>query len=612
MRRLNVWGLVGSFTAAMLTAACLLPVEFSSAISAAEKPVKAKVIAKKAAAAKGEAEKSPKKPAILAAVPHGKPATKIKSEVSSVPEAPVKLPSEIYSTGYAGSYVDLVKFINESVRSGWQDNNVAPSAVADDGEWVRRVHLDIVGRIPDLETVEDFMADKAKDKRAKLIEDLLEDPAYIRNFTTIWTNNLIGRSTRGRNQLNRPALEKFLRMSFAKNRAWKDIVYDLVSAEGHYDENGAVNFLLAHLNDGAVPATAITARLFLGMQIQCTQCHKHPFNDWKQDQFWEFNSFFKQARRQEYRKYDEKTGRMVIDFVELTSNNFEGAVFFEQRNAEMKVAYPKFNGSEVEPGAATNRRKELAKLMTTGEKPQIAYAMVNRMWGHFFGYGFTKPIDDMGPHNAPSNPALLERLTEEFVKSGYDLKQLCRWIANSEAYNLTSKFNAKNTRDNPPGGETPLFSHVYLKSMSPEQLYDSLIVATAAHKSGQSNWEQAEKKRQEWLRQFFTAFGTDENDESTTFDGTIPQALMLMNGELIKNAVSNANGSLLHTVLTDKSPGGESGKVKKLYLATLCRVPSRKEITTAQKILGGPRPSVEAFEDLFWALLNSNEFIFNH
>lgn len=518
-----------------------------------------------------------------------------------------KLPEKVYSTGYAGSYTELVDFINQQIRAGWQENVLTPSEVAEDTEWVRRVHLDIVGHVPDLETVEKFLADKSKDKRTKLIEQLLDDPGYVRNFTAIWTNNLIGRGTPRR--VSRKGLEKFLRESFAKNRAWSDIVVDLLSAEGHFEENGAVNFLLAHLNDGAVPATAISARLFLGVQVQCTQCHNHPFNDWKQDQFWEFNSFFKQAVKVEHEKYNEKTGRMDFDYAELKSKDFEGPVYFERRNGLMQVAFPKFEGVEVDPGAKTNRRKALAKIVTTGEHTLLADAMVNRMWGHFFGYGFTKPIDDMGPHNSPSNPVLLERLSSEFVKSGYDLKQLVRWICNSEAYNLTSQFNSKNQSDNPPAGETPMFSHLYVKSMTAEQLYDSLIIATAAHRSGRSSWEQAESQRQKWLQQFVIAFGTDENDEGSSFDGTIPQALMMMNGELIQNALNGAKGSLLNTVLSGK--GKDIDKIKLLYLATLSRYPSSREVQAARKVLRGDS-RLEAFQDLYWALLNSNEFIFNH
>jgi hypothetical protein len=523
---------------------------------------------------------------------------------------PVKLPAETYSTGYQGDSSELLAFINAQVRQGWVDNGISPSAPADDGEWLRRVHLDIVGRIPDLEAVQKFLADKDPAKRAKLIDRLLDDPGYARNLTTIWTNNLIGRSTP--RDIDRPALQKFLRESFGRNRGWNEIVYDLLAAEGNSNENGATNFLLAHLNDGAVPATAISARLFLGMQVQCTQCHNHPFTaEFKQNMFWEFNSFFKQARREQVRKYNEKTGRMDVDHLVLTSRDFSGPVYFERRNGLMEVAYPKFNGIEVDPEGTTNRRVEFARLVTRKDQPQLARAMANRMWGHFFGHGFTTPVDDLRPDVAISHPALLERLTVEFVNSNYDLKQLIRWITNSEAYNLSSRFNGKsNEEDNPANGKMPLFSHMYLKSMTAEQLYDSLIIATNAHKSGSGNWEKAEAKRQEWMQQFVKTFGTDENDESSSFDGTIPQALMMMNGELIHDALSGAKGSVLAEVMHEK--GSPAEKIKQLYLTALSRPPSSREIQTANRVMKFARAPAEAYQDLFWALLNSNEFILNH
>ncbi len=534
-----------------------------------------------------------------------KPAAAPKAEAAP---KPVKLPEKVYSTGYTGSAEELIGFINTSIRQGWTENNIGPSDVADDAEWMRRVHLDILGHIPEAEKVEKFLADKDKAKRSKLIDELLDDPAYVRNFTTIWTNLLIGRQTPDR--ISRSGLQKFLRESFAKNKGWDKIVYDLVSAEGHFEENGAANFLMAHLNDGAIPATAITARLFLGRQVQCTQCHNHPFNDWKQEQFWEFNSFFKQATKREVEKYNEKTGRMDFDYAVLEKGDAPGDNFFEKRNGLMQVAYPTFNGTRVED-LNTDRLKELAKLMTSGEKPEIAEAMANRMWGHFLGYGFTKPVDDMGPHNAASHPALLERLGSEFAKSGFDLKQLIRWICNSEAYNLTTRFGETNKKDNPAAGETPQFSRVYLKSMNAEQLYDSLIIATNAHKSGQSSWEQSESKRQEWLQQFVLAFGTDENDEATTFDGTIPQALMMMNGELVRSALSGQKGSTLGDILNDPR-GKEGDKIRRLYHATLGRNPTTREASAAKKLMGQSKSPVEGYQDLYWALLNSNEFIFNH
>jgi hypothetical protein len=346
------------------------------------------------------------------------------------------------------------------------------------------------------------------------------------------------------------------------------------------------------------------------MQVQCTQCHNHPFNEWKQNAFWEFNGFFKQVRRDQVRKYNEKTGRMDVDYLVLAPQDVGGGVFFERRNGLMEVGYPKFNGADINSEMGVNRRAELGRLIAQGDRTLLADAMVNRMWGQFFGYGFTKPVDDMGPHNPPSHPVLLERLSVDFVKARYDVKRLIRWIANTEAYNLTSRFNGKaNEKDNPALGEMPLFSHLYLKSMSAEQLYDSLIVATNAHKSGGGNWEQAEGRRQQWMQQFVRTFGTDENDESTSFDGTIPQALMMMNSELIRSALAGAKGSVLYQVMNDKAAPAE--KIRLLYLATLSRAPSSREIQTANRILQSAQ-AAEAYQDLYWALLNSNEFILNH
>jgi hypothetical protein len=532
------------------------------------------------------------------------------SEPASEKASPgVRLP-EVFSTGYTGKGVELIGFINQQVRQVWSENGVTPSEPADDAEFCRRVHLDIVGHIPDVDAVSRFLADKERDKRARLIDELLESPGYVRNFTTIWTNLMIGRLSGPQDRISRKGMQKFLRESFRKNRPWSEMVYDLVSAEGHFEENGATNFLLAHLNDGAVPATAITAKLFLGIQVQCTQCHNHPFNDWKQNQFWEFNSYFKQADKREVEEYDPRTGREEFKYAELVNKEFSGPVFWETRAAEMKVSYPKFNGVEIPDGSSTNRRLELARLMVSGEKPQIADAMVNRMWGHFFGFGFTRPVDDMGPHKTPSHPELLDRLAVEFVKSNYDLKHLIRLICNSEAYNLTSRFNARNLSDNPAAGEIPLFSHMYMKSLTVEQLYDSLIIATNAHKSGRGNWEQAEAQRQAWLQQFVVAFGTDENDESTSFEGTIPQALMMMNGDLVGDALKGGKGTLLGDVFAvSKNP---DQAVRLLYLATLSRNPKPRELQTIRSYSRYYPNTNEWLQDTYWALLNSNEFIFNH
>ena len=513
-----------------------------------------------------------------------------------------------------GAEVPLGEFIDQQIRQGWQDNEIEASVAATDEEWVRRIYLDLLGRIPTMEEARKFLADESPRKRSVLVEELLEHEDYVRNFTTVWSNNCIGRGAPQR--VSRTGMEKFFREAFARNRPWNEIVVDIVTASGHYEENGAVNYTLAQMQnaDEGVQLTAMTARLFLGLQVQCTQCHNHPFNKWQQDQFWEYNSFFRQVGKIDHRKLDPNTGRMVDDYSEVVWQEFSGPVYYEKRSGVMQVAYPRFEGKEVDPGVGVDRRVEFGKLITQsqdGAPPQIAQAMVNRTWSHFFGYGFTRPVDDMGPHNPASHPELLERLSREFVAANYDVKELIRWIVSSEAYALTSQYGDKNKIDDPGAGEVPLFSHMYLKSMQAEQMYDSLIVASNAHKSGQGGWGAQEEQRRRWMQQFVVAFENDENDESTTFNGTIPQALMMMNSELMEKACSVDRGSFLFESMS--SPGNEAQKIQELYLAALSRNPTKSEMGKVQKMLksyGNQR--LMGYQDLFWALLNSNEFVFIH
>ncbi|HCS55247.1 DUF1549 and DUF1553 domain-containing protein [Rubinisphaera sp.] len=502
----------------------------------------------------------------------------------------------------------VVEKIDTLIRQSWEDNEVSPSQAADDITWLRRVYLDTVGHIPPLNVVEEFVKNKDANKYQQAVDTMLDGDSYVNNWTTIWTNLLIGRQTPDRT--SREGMQKFLREAFAKDRPWDDVVYDILTAEGHFEENGAVNYLLSQMTmrDEGVQATAKTTRLFLGTQVQCTQCHNHPFNDWQQSQFWEFNSFFRAARRIDHDKIDPNTGQEVDDYSELTTNDFSGPVFFEKRSGLMQVAYPKYFGKDVEFDNGKSRQKVLADAIVSDDNHQMARAMVNRMWGHFFGYGFTRPVDDMGPHNPASHPILLEHLTESFVASDYNMKMLVRWITSSEAYRLSSEFNPKNEMDNPAAGEMPLFSHMYIKSMEAEQLFDSLMVASNASGMNRANYAQAMRQRNEWLQQFVTTFGTDENDEATTFNGSIPQALMMMNGELVDTAVKCDPGTLLHQVVTADEK--DSKKVQLLYLAALGRNPSGRDLAAVKKLMQISGNPIMAYQDLYWALLNSNEFIF--
>lgn len=519
--------------------------------------------------------------------------------------------------GAGGSTETVVANIDRLILAGWADNEVSPSARADDSEWLRRVYLDTVGHIPSADEVRRFLADRRPDKRAVVVDTLLDDEDYIRHWTTVWTGLLIGRSNP--REVNRPALQKYLRESFAENRGWDDIVTDFIAAEGRHDENGATNFLLAHVNNQAVPATAITGQVFLGLQLQCTQCHNHPFNNHKQDEFWAFNSFFKQIK---VRDQPISTNPRVRE-VALINTREGGATFYETRQGVMKAVFPSFEGRTIDADDDVDRRSELAKLMTSGESPQIARAFVNRMWKHYFGAAFTPQVDDMGPHVAVSHPELLDELSRQFVRSGYDAKQLVRWICNSEAYNLTSRFNSDsgNSADDPSLGNQPLFSRVYVKQMTVEQLFDSLLIATQAHEVFGSTWQSVEEHRQNWLQQFVMAWNTDENDEADLFDGTIPQALMMMNGELVDLALESNRSTLLNKVA--RSDASEKEKIETIALAALSRMPSRQESAAVRKLIreSASRSSSptdkqlamrSGLQDLFWACLNSNEFILVH
>jgi hypothetical protein len=516
--------------------------------------------------------------------------------------------------------------INRLIRQGWLDNEIKPSETATDGEWCRRIHLDLIGRIPSYRELTAFVDDKSSDKRQALVSKLLSDPyadEYARNWTTLWTNILIGRNggTERRSLTSRDGMQRYLRKTFLENRPYDRMVGDLISAEGttkpgHPKFNGATNFLAMKLMDSATQATAKTSQIFLGMQVQCTQCHNHPFNQAKQNQFWEMNAFFRQTVA--LRRFGGKDGR-DIDHVQLTDQDFAGedrrpeaaAIFYELRNGLTKVAFPRFvDGQEIGRSGyvdQVNRRKELAKLVV--KSPNLARTIVNRTWAHFMGYGFTKPIDDMGSHNQPTHPELLDALAKSLRNQEYDLKQLMRWIVMSEPYSLSSRMTKDNATDDPSLGEPPMFSHFYMRQMRAEELYESLLVATRADKT-KSSGEQ-EKTKKAWLKQFVIAFGNDEGAEMTTFNGSIPQALMMMNGDLIKQAVNTKTGSFLQQVAGSKLTPAK--KINYLYMAALARKPRQSDVQMANLMLKArDGDTAAAMQDIWWVLLNSNEFILNH
>jgi hypothetical protein len=527
--------------------------------------------------------------------------------------------------------IPQVKFINEQVSAGWADAKLKPSDAASDQEWCRRVHLDIIGRVPTVRELQDYVADSSPTRRAQLVNRLLGDEyidEYARNWADVWTTVLIGRSTENDN-VNRSGMRQWLRRSFSKNIPYDRFVSELVTASGvnkagEKGFNGATNFLSGKLDENGIQATAKTAQVFLGLQVQCTQCHNHPFNKGKQNQFWEFNAFFRQARA--LRKFEETRDVQAIELVDEDwagegGNAAQAELYYELRNGQMKVAYPVFiDGTTVDPTGylpaklddgteyGLNRRQSLARLIV--DSPLMPKAAVNRIWSHFFGYGFTRPIDDLGEHNAPSHPELLDGLGERFREQSFDTKELIRWITLSHAYSLSSRITKGNAADDPAIGEKPKFTHFYLRQMRPEELYQSLLAATEADQAEEKG-EAAARKKDEWLSQFIIAFGTDEGDEATTFNGSIPQVLMMFNGDLVKTATSTGKGGFLDRVATSDLTNAQ--RIDALYTAALARKPTRKEIKIANQMMVARKgDALGALQDIWWAVLNSNEFIINH
>jgi hypothetical protein len=522
------------------------------------------------------------------------------------PAAAEAKPTPLKPTIERTSVPSRLGYIDEHLQKAWEAAGVRPSNPCTDAEFLRRAFLDLLGRVPNVRDAQAFLESKEPTKRGKLIDYLLAHPDYSKNFGLVYTNLLVGRSDRDR-QIDRAALTAWLRKQFSENRPWNETAFELISAKGSNKENGAVNFSLAHFADEKVNLTSFTTRIFLGQQIQCTQCHDHPENSWKQQDFWGINAFYRGTRSRPVERVDD-TGAVVNDGMEVYDEPTDEWARFENRKAIVGVVPPTYlDGRRISPGTDVDRRTELGKLITEPENDQFARAFVNRMWGHLLGRGMVHPVDDFGDHNPAATPELLDRLAADFRESGYDVKALIRWITACKAYNISSATTRQNQQDE------RLFSHYSLKPLTPEQLFDSLLTATSAHTTAGAVSDQL---RANWARQFTVTFGNDEATETSTFQGTIPQALMMMNGELMAKATGGKSGSFLGYVLEQAQLQRKTSPVRfavdQIYLAALGRYPTPAELKRASAFLDDAENKLEVIQDLFWSLLNSSEFILNH
>ena len=509
--------------------------------------------------------------------------------------------------GLARDAQALAGRIDRLVAARWAAAGAQPAPAADDAEFLRRASLDLAGRIPSVAEAREFLDDRSPDKRARLIERLLAGSRYATHFTNVWRALLLPESDANiQSRFLAPGFESWLRKQLVKNAPYDEMVRELLTTPvgpqafqpgrlGGADANAGAFYVAKELKPENVAAA--TSRLFLGVRLECAQCHNHPFASWKRDQFWGYAAFFAGLQRQGAGDFVQP-GREVTDRRELTIPGTE------------KVVQAKFlDGTEPQWKPRASARETLADWMTAADNPYFARAAVNRLWGYFFGTGLVDPVDDMvGSERVPSHPELLDELAREFAAHHFDLKFLIRAITNSKAYQLSS------ARSHPSQDEPQMVARMAVKGLTAEQLFDSLAQATG-YQEGRSNLPPGvvvfgnASARQEFL----TKFG-NRSDKITEVQTSILQALALMNGKFTADATSIERSETLAAVL-DSPFLDTPGKLDALFLATLSR-PMRPE--EASRLVpyvaeGGPsRDPNKALADVFWVLLNSGEFILNH
>jgi hypothetical protein len=541
---------------------------------------------------------------------------------------------------------DVVREVDRLMAGAWKAAKVEPRPLASDAEWLRRLSLDVTGSVPDEDQVRAFLASTAPNKRAHAIREALASDGYARSMALRWSYLLVGRDYLFRslqyNQLQRamerrdgmmsggadapdgydgpvPPLVEWFEAKLAANTRWDEVTRDLMAARGSVDENKAGHWALRYLKDGKAEELAGTAmRVFQGLQIQCAQCHDHPYTAWTQQDFYGTAAFF---ARTTLRREPLPASEMAGD--DPKKKNKKGPyVVFERDSGQIRIpapagetgrlVLPKFlTGEVVRPGGGVDRRAELGRLMTAPTNPYFAKAMVNRVWSFFFGRGIVNPVDDLETTDYP-HPEVLDLLVADFKASGHDMRRLCELILSTRAYQLTSA--------GPEEGREPelaLFARSALRSLSAEQLFASVLSATGAEDVKTRDPRaraRLERFKFNVLRKFIQTFGDDEAEEVVE-DGTIPQALLLLNGQLTNDAIRPRPEHPVYERLFKMKSHDE--RIETIYLRVLGRQPEPAERQALREVLGGDDARTAAaqaqlYADIYWALLNSSEFVLNH
>ena len=502
-------------------------------------------------------------------------------------------------------------FIDELIFANLKRIGIPPSGVCDDSTFLRRVSLDIAGRLPTEEEAQAFLQNQDPGKRDAVIEALLRSSGYADFFAGKWAMLLHNKRDLASDTVSNFAFHSWIRDSLLANTPYDVMVRDLLAATGEIATNPAV----AWFKRVKEPKQQVedVAQLFLGVRMQCAQCHHHPFERWSQKDYYSLAAFFSQIGR-----------KLSSTPEEETIFHKRGIAQAENKKTRQQVRPAGLGGGTLEIAPDEDPRLRLADWMREDTNPFFAKALVNRYWKHFFRRGLVDPEDDIRDTNPPTNPELLDALASKFVQSGYDLKALIRTITQSTTYQLSSVPNEHN------GIDQQNFSRYYPRRLPAEVLLDAIDGLTGTPTNfpdlppgtrAVSLPDNSYNRTTALLKVFGRPEGLSVCECERVDSASLAQSLHLLNSADIKGKLSGANGRAERLV---KSGGTDAEKIRGLYFTAFARPPSAEEVREAEEYLkrpltdarGEPLDPLKAkrslLEDLIWALMNAKEFSYNH
>ena len=489
-----------------------------------------------------------------------------------------------------------INYVDELALAKWKKLGLRPSPTVDDVTFLRRITVDVCGRLPTLAEVRAFIADTAADKRTKLVDRLLDSPDYPAYFALRWGSILRNSNLAGADQAAY-AFHGWIKDNIARNRPYDEFVRGIVAAAGEWQDAPAINWYWQNRDDQLHQITADVAQIFLGVRLQCAKCHHHPYERWGQADYYGLAGFFTRLGRKSF-------GQPPPYFASATVTSGERDPFTG------KAPEPKYpDGESPKFTPEDDPRHGLVDWMVKPENPFFARALVNRLWGHFLGRGLFQEVDDQRDTNPPSNPELLDALAKEFVAKKFDLKHIIRTMLTSRVYQLSSTPTEHNKDDRQN------FARYYARRMPAEVFLDAVNQATGS-KAGFSgvgtNGRAVDLPHEGFGSYFLDTFDRPKRvtvcECERSSGATLSQVLLLANSEEIENKIAAGDGRVSKLV-KDKKSIAES--IEELYLAALSRQPTNAEKNKTTAFVDQQTNKQQALEDVLWALLNSKEFMFN-